>query len=218
MEIGVTSIAIADDHHLVRQGLMLLLKGEPDFRLLGEAGDGLGAVQLVKDKCPDILLLDLMLPRIHGLEVIRQVRMGNPDTRIIILSMHKEESYVIEALRNGASGYILKDSTGTDLIEGIRKVKAGRRYLSPSLQEIAIGLLEQRPTTGTGDIYDSLSNRERLVLQLAAEGLSSPEIAERLFISRRTVETHRANLMRKLDLRSQTDLVRFAIRKGVMQA
>jgi DNA-binding NarL/FixJ family response regulator len=218
MDSCLTTLVLADDHHLVRQGLMLLMKNEPDFRVVGEAGDGLGALQLVAKTHPDILLLDLAIPRVHGLEVTRQVRQNHSSTRVIILSMHKEESYVIEALRNGAAGYILKDSTGTDLIEGVRKVKAGRRYLSPSLEEIAIALLEHRPSSGEADAYESLSNRERIVLQLAAEGLSSHEIADRLFISRRTAETHRANLMRKLDLRSQTDLVRFAIRRGVMQA
>jgi DNA-binding NarL/FixJ family response regulator len=154
---------------------------------------------------------------VHGLEVIRQVKKNHPATRVIILSMHKEESYVIEALRNGAAGYVVKDSTGTDLIEAVRKVKLGRRYLSPSLAELAFALLEQKPVDTSRDIYESLSSRERLVMQLAAEGLSSAVIAKQLYISRRTVETHRANFMRKLELRSQTDLVRFAIRKGLLE-
>ncbi len=211
----MTTIALAEDHQLVRQGLVLLLKTQPDFRLVGEAGDGLEALRLVETQSPEILLLDLAIPRVHGLEVTRQVRRDHPHTQIIILSMHTEESYVVEALRDGAAGYVLKDSTGTDLIDAIRRVKLGRRYLSPSLAEIAIGLLQQKVMTGQ-DPYDTLSSRERLVLQLAAEGLSSSQIAERLFISRRTVETHRAHLMRKLELRSQTDLVRYAIRRGLI--
>jgi two-component system, NarL family, response regulator NreC len=212
------TVVVAEDHQLVRQGIMLMLRKEEDFAVIGEAGDGLEAIEVVKAKRPQILLLDLMIPRLHGLEVTRQVRRNYPETKVVILSMHKEECYVAEALRNGASGYVLKDSTGTDLVEAIRKVKLGRRYLSPSLAEIAITLLEQKPLDPAHDVYDSLSTRERLVLELAAQGMSSPDMADRLFISRRTVETHRANLMRKLDLHSQTDLVRFAIRKGLIPA
>jgi DNA-binding NarL/FixJ family response regulator len=217
MEQGLTTIAIAEDHQLVRQGLVLLLKSEPNFRLVGEAGDGLEALRLVETTKPNVLLLDLMIPRIHGLEVTRQVRTEHPETEVVILSMHKDESYVVQALRNGAAGYVLKDSTGTDLVEAVRKVKQGHRYLSSSLAEMAISVLEQGRTPGE-DLYHTLSSRERLVLELAAEGLSSAVISQRLFISRRTVETHRANLMRKLELRSQTELVRYAIRRGLMQA
>lgn len=217
MDQETTSLVVAEDHHLVRQGLVLLLKTEPSFRLVGEASDGLEALRLVKATQPDILLLDLMLPRVHGLEVTRQVRTDHAQTQVIVLSVHNEESYVIAALRNGAAGYVLKDATGTDLMEAIRKVKMGRRYLSPTLEEMAIGLLEHK-RVAERDVYDTLSSRERLVLQLAAQGLSSSQIATHLFISRRTAETHRANLMRKLELRSQTDLVRYAIRKGVIEA
>ena len=202
----------------MRQGLTLLLRAEPGFEVLAEASDGLQALQTVAKFKPDVLLLDLMLPRVHGLEVTRQVRRDHPDTRVIVLSMHREESYVTEALRNGASGYVLKDATGTDLVEAIQKVCSGRRYLSPWLSEIAIRLLEQKPPDPDADIYATLTSRERLVLQLASEGATSGEIGQKLFISPRTAETHRANLMRKLGLRSQTDLVRFAIRKGIIPA
>ena len=212
----ITRIVIAEDHQIVRQGLALLLSKESDFQLVGETGNGLEAIELVEHLKPDVLLLDLTLPRVHGLEVTRQLKQRHTPTHILILSMHQEESYVIEALRHGASGYVLKDSAGTDLIEAVRKVRMGRRYLSPSLAEIAISLLEQRPTDPARDCCELLSSRERLVLELAAEGLSSADIAVRLFISRRTVETHRSNLMRKLELHSQTDLVRFAIRKGLI--
>ena len=197
---------------------MLLLSAQPDFQVVGEACDGMSALQLVQQHKPRILLLDLMIPHVHGLEVTRQVSQDHPDTAVIILSMHKEESYVIEALRNGAAGYVVKDATGSDLIEAIRKVCGGRRYLSPALQEVAISLLEQRQSDPSLDIYASLTRRERLVLHLAAEGHNSADIAARLFISPRTAETHRSNLMRKLGLHSQTDLVRFAIRKGILEA
>ncbi len=212
------TLVLAEDHHLVRQGLKLLLETEKSFRLLGEAADGLEAVRLVETLNPNVLVLDLMIPRLHGLEVTRAVRRDHPRTRVIILSMHADEPYVVEALRNGASGYVLKDATGAELVQAVNEVCAGRRYLSPVLAERALTGYVERPGESELDIYETLTNRERLVLQLAAEGTSNPAIAKRLFISPRTAETHRANLMRKLGLRSQTDLVRFAIRKGIIAA
>jgi two-component system, NarL family, response regulator NreC len=214
----MTTIALAEDHHLVRQGFKLVLTAEPDFKLVGEAADGLEAVQLVDKKKPNVLLLDLMIPRLHGLEVTRQVHRDNPGTRVIILSMHADEPYVMEALRNGALGYVLKDCTAADLVLAVRTVVAGRRYLSPILAERALTGYVEHPGASELDIYETLTNRERLVLQLAAEGKTSAEIATALFISPRTAETHRANLMRKLGMRSQTDLVRFAIRRGIIAA
>jgi len=211
-------IALAEDHHLVRQGFKLVLEAENDFRLVGEAADGLAAVSLVAKAKPNVLLLDLMIPRLHGLEVTRQCRRDVPQTRVIILSMHADEPYVMEALRNGAGGYVLKDCTASDLVQAVRAVAAGRRYLSPALAERALTGYVERPGESDVDVYETLTNRERLVLQMAAEGKTSGEIATALFISPRTAETHRANLMRKLSLRSQTDLVRFAIRRGIIAA
>lgn len=195
-----------------------MLERESDFQLVGEANDGLEAVQLVEKLKPNILMLDLMLPRLHGLEVARQVRTDSPATRIIILSMHDDEPYVMEALRYGAAGYLLKDCTPKELVHAIREVAAGRHYLTPVLAERAISGYVHRPGQSTEDVLQTLTKRERLVLQLAAEGLTSAEIAKKLFISPRTAETHRANIMRKLELRSQTDLVKFAIRKGIISA
>jgi two-component system response regulator NreC len=212
------TIALAEDHHVVRQGFKLVLAAEQDFKLVGEAADGLAAVKLVEDKKPAILLLDLMIPRLHGLEVVRQLRRDHPQTKVIILSMHADEPYVMEALRNGASGYVLKDCTAVDLVQAVRTVAGGRRYLSPALAERALTGYVEHPGASDLDVYETLTNRERLVFQLAAEGKTSAEIAASLFISPRTAETHRANLMRKLSLRSQTDLVRFAIRRGIIAA
>ena len=210
------TIVLAEDHHMVRQGLKLVLEQEKSFRLVGEASDGLEAIRLVETVKPGVLVLDLMIPRLHGLDVTRHVRKNCPATRVIILSMHADEPYVMEALRNGAAGYVLKDSTGGDLVKAVREVNAGKRYLSPTLAERAVNGYLEKPGESDLDIYDTLTNRERLVLQLAAEGNTSGEIATKLFISPRTAETHRANLMRKLGLRSQPDLVRFAIRKKVI--
>jgi two-component system, NarL family, response regulator NreC len=212
------TIALAEDHHLVRQGFKLVLAAEHDFKLVGEAADGLEAVKLVEAKKPNVLLLDLMLPRLHGLEVARQLKREQPQTKVVILSMHADEPYVMEALRNGACGYVLKDCTAADLVQAVRTAAAGRRYLSPVLAERALTGYVEHPGASDLDVYETLTNRERLVFQLAAEGKTSAEIAAALFISPRTAETHRANLMRKLSLRSQTDLVRFAIRRGIIAA
>ena len=213
----MTTIVIAEDHHVVRDGLRALLAAQKDFSLVGEAADGLAAAQLVEKLKPDVLVLDLTLPRLHGLEVARQVKKSSPKTRVLILSMHANEAYVLEALRNDAAGYLLKDSTGAELVRAVRDVVAGRRYLSGSLSELAIQAYIQRKTTDTAqDMYEALTDREREVLHLAAEGLNNPDSAEKLFISPRTAETHRANVMRKLNFKTQTDLVRFAIRRGIL--
>jgi two-component system, NarL family, response regulator NreC len=212
------TIGLAEDHNVVRQGFKLVLTAEQDFKLVGEAADGLEAVKLVETKKPNVLLLDLMLPRLHGLEVVRQLKREQSPTKVIILSMHADEPYVMEALRNGACGYVLKDCTAADLVQAVRTVAAGRRYLSPVLAERALTGYVEHPGASDLDVYETLTNRERLVFQLAAEGKTSGEIAAALFISPRTAETHRANLMRKLSLRSQTDLVRFAIRRGIIAA
>jgi DNA-binding NarL/FixJ family response regulator len=212
------TIALAEDHNIVRQGFKALLEAQSDFRIIGEAVDGLEALQLVEKSKPTVLVLDLMIPRLHGLEVIRKLHRSVPATAIIVLSMHPDEPYVMEALRNGASGYVLKDCTAAELVQAVRAVAAGRRYLSPALAERALTGYVERPGQSDLDVYDTLTNREREILQLAAAGKTSAEIGRSLFISPRTAETHRANLMRKLSLRSQTDLVKYAIRKKIISA
>ena len=214
--MSLTTIVLADDHPVVRQGLRAVLEAEKDFRLIGETGDGLETVRLIERLQPDVLMLDLMMPGLGGLEVTRQVSQRSPRTRVVILSMHADEAYVLEALKNGATGYVLKESSADDLVRAIREVAAGRRYLSPPLSERAIETYVQRARDASLDGYESPTPREREVLHLAAEGHHNPEIAARLFISSRTVEVHRANLMRKLGFRTQTDLVRYALKRGIL--
>jgi DNA-binding NarL/FixJ family response regulator len=212
------SIVLAEDHRIVRQGVKMLLAGELDFRVVGETGDGLEAVHLVERLRPNIIVLDLMMPSLGGLEVAREIKERTPHTRILILSMHSNEAYVLEALRAGALGYVIKESSSDDLVYAIREVMAGRHYLSPPLSERAIVTYLERAGSGQRTSYETLTMREREVLKLTAEGYSSPEIAERLVISSRTVETHRANIMRKLELRTTADLIRYAIRHGLLSA
>lgn len=211
-----TAIVLADDHHVVRQGLRGLLEAEPDFSIAGEAADGLQAVDLVDRVKPDVLVIDLMMPGLSGLDVTRQVRQRSPRTHIVILSMHSNEAYVLEALRNGAAAYVLKDSTAADLVHAVREVVAGRRYLSPPLSERAIETYAEKAKSTSLDPYETLTTRERQVLHLAAEGYTNAEIGDRLSISPRTVETHRANLMRKLGLESHTNLIRYALHRGII--
>ncbi len=209
-------IVLADDHPIVRQGLYALLEAETDFQIVGEAGDGLEAVALVERVKPDVLVLDLMMPGLAGLEVARQTRQRSPQTRIVILSMHADEGYVLEALTAGASAYVLKKSTTGDLVKAIRDAIAGRRFLSPPLSDRLIDAYIEKAKGEPLDPYNTLTPREREILQLVAEGHTNAAIATRLSISPRTVEMHRASLMRKLSLQNQVELVRYAVQRGIL--
>jgi two-component system, NarL family, response regulator NreC len=207
------SILLADDHHLVRQGIRTLLESEPELEVIGEASSGLECVQMVDKLKPQIVVLDLMMPGINGLEVTRRI---SDEARVIILSMHANEAYVLEALQKGAYGYVLKDSTADELIQAVLEVARGKRYLSPPFSERAIAAYIQKASTATTDPYDNLSNREREIFYMVAIGHSNNEISSTLSISPRTVEGHRSNIMHKLNLQSQADLIRYAIRKGIL--
>ncbi len=195
-----TTIVLADDHHVVRQGFKALLENQEEFSVIAEAGDGLEAVKVTARMKPDILVVDLIMPGINGLEVTRQVGQLSPHTRVIVLSMYQDEAYVIEALQNGACGYVLKESNISDLVKAIREVAAGRHYLSSPLSELAIAAYKEKTKGVSLDLYNTLTTREREVLQLVAAGNTNAEIADKLFISERTVESHRATMMRKLSL------------------
>jgi DNA-binding NarL/FixJ family response regulator len=218
----VVTVVLADDHVVVRQGLRALLESDPRFVVAGEAADGLEAVELVKRLKPTVLIADLMMPGLDGLATTRKVSRLKSDTRVIILSMYGDQAYVLEALKSGAAGYVVKESCGAELFEAIRVVVAGRRYLSPKVSEASIGSFSsmgtilQKAQTGSLGPYGTLTTRERKILQLIAEGATSGDIGVRLKISSRAVESHRADLMRKLGLNTRHALIRYALQRGII--
>lgn len=207
-------IILADDHTMVRQGLRAILESQGNITVIGEAKDGLEAQSMVEKLKPDVAVLDLMMPKLNGLEVTRQIAKS---THVLVVSMHANEGYVLEALQNGAYGYVLKDSSAQELIDAVLKVANGSKYLSSTLSERAIDFYAQQQSKSTvADPYDSLTRREREIFQLMAEGSSNTEIAASLKISPRTVEIHKSNVLHKLNLGNQTDIVRFALRRGIL--
>jgi DNA-binding NarL/FixJ family response regulator len=209
-------VVLADDHQIVLQGLKAMLEAEHDMRVLAVVSDGLAVSDTVEQFKPDVLVLDLMMPGLNGLDVVRLVRQRSPKVRTIMLSMHSNEAYVVQALRNGASGYVLKDASAETLVDAIREVAAGNRFLSPPFSEISVEAYLQRSAGAAADAYDSLTAREREVMLLAAEGNSNHEIADKLSISPRTVEVHRARIMEKLNLKNHTHLVKYAVQRGLL--
>lgn len=209
------TVLLVDDHPMIRQGLRNLVTSENDFQVVGEAGDGVEALQKIELTKPDVLIIDMMMPNLNGLEVLLQVKRLSPRTRTIVFSMQSAEPYVVEALRAGADGYILKETGPGELIAAIHSVLQGDRYLSERLSEKLEGnsiSVENAPL----DLYQSLTTREREILQMAAEGRSSTEIGNKLGISPRTVELHRSRFLKKLGLRNQAELVRYAIKRGIL--
>jgi two-component system, NarL family, response regulator NreC len=209
-------IVLVDDHDVVRAGLRSVFSGQSDFRLVAEAEDGIDAVRKITSLRPDVVILDLMLRGVQGLEVLRQVHKVAPRTRVVVLSMHSDLGYVVEAVRNGAAGYVLKSAPSSEVVHAIRESMEGRRYLSPPLSEEDVDDYLRQVGGGRVDPYDTLTPREREVFQLAAQGYKNSEIAEQLCIGRRTVETHRSAMMHKLRLKNQAELVAYAIRRGIV--
>lgn len=210
------TILLADDHPIVRQGLRHLLEEEPDVTIVGEASDGLQAVELTEKFKPNVLILDIMMPGLNGLEVLSQVKERSSSTRCIVLSMQSADVYVVEALKAGAIGYVLKETGPSELLKAIQQVMEGQRYLSPRLSDRLIDVLIQNAEKAPADPYQTLTNREREVLQMVSEGLSNVEIAKRLSISPRTAELHRGRMMNKLGLHNQTELIRYALKRGIL--
>jgi two-component system response regulator NreC len=212
----MTRILLADDQQVVRQALRCLLERESDLRVVGETSDGLEIVPLVGKLKPDVLVTDVAMPGLYGLEVTRRVRESAPGTGVVILSRYPQEWYVTEALRGGALGYVVKQSDAAELLRAVRAVARGRPYIGAPLSDDPVDVWMERARRHTADPYDTLTSREREILQLVAEGYSSTAIARRLVISARTAEAHRANVMRKLRLRNRAGLIRYALSLGVL--
>ena len=213
MNMTKISVVLADDHEMVRQGFRALLEKEMDFQVVGEAEDGREAMLLVERLHPDVMVMDLEMPGMSGMEAIRQLKKRGTTTRILILTMHRQTNTILQALWNGAAGYALKDAAVTDLIEGIRTVYQGEVFLSPSIAtQVVTRLMEGLREEEIASPLDLLTDREREVLMLIAEGFNRQEIADKLSVSPKTVDTHRANLLRKLDLNNDAALVRLALR------
>lgn len=211
------TILLADDHHILRQGLRALIGKQRGLRVVGQTGDGLEVLDLVDKHQPDVLLLDINMPGLDGLEVARRVRAEHPSTRIVMLTVHKDEDHALRAMKNGANAYIVKDLDMSDLVKGIREAMAGHRYVSPAVCPGGMDAFWRRvERSGPDDPYETLTDREREVLHLVAEGLTSAEVAARLSIKERTADEHRGRVMHKLGLRSQGELMRYALRRGVV--
>ena len=213
-----TTVLIADDHGIVRTGLRLLFERLPDTLVIGEAVDGRQAVALFKQLRPDVVIMDVGMPVLNGLQATAQIVKDNPSAAVIMLSMHADESYILKALDAGAKGYLLKDNADEDLEEAVRAVTTGKPYFSPSITQILMeDSVQAMRDRGLLDSYDLLTEREREVLQLLAEGRSNKEAAGVLKLSPYTVETHRTNLMQKLGLHNTAEIVLYAVRKGVVR-
>ena len=210
-------IVIAEDYTILREGLRSLLSSHPEFDIVGEAEDGQEAIQSVEKLKPDLALMDLSMPRMNGMDAIKEIKKRSPETKVLVLTVHKTEEYIHAALQAGADGYILKDSTHAELGLAIRNILEGKRYISPGISESLIeGYLEGRKKANPPTTWDTVTQREREILKLIAEGYKNKAIAEYLCISVKTVEKHRANLMKKLDLHNIQSLTALAMEKGLI--
>jgi DNA-binding NarL/FixJ family response regulator len=208
---------LADDHTVMRNGLRLLLERQPHLRVVGEAADGRQAVALSESANPDVVIMDIGMPNLNGIEAARQIVNRSPRTAIAILSMHSDESYVIRALKAGARAYLLKDSAEADLLAAVRALTEGKSFFSPAISKILVeDYMRQLESRGAEDTYELLTNREREILQLLAEGRTNKEVANMLNLSLYTVETHRTHILQKLNLHSVPELILYAVRKGII--
>jgi two-component system response regulator NreC len=210
-------ILLADDHQLMRSGIRLMLERESDLSVVGEASDGREAVALAKSLRPDVVVMDIGMANLNGIEAAQQVTQNRPEVAIVMLSMHSDESYVLRALKAGARGYLLKDSAEADLIKAVHAVAGGKSFFSPAVSKVLLDdYVRKLKRSGADDAYDLLTPREREVLQLVAEGKSNKDIANLLNLSVYTVESHRSNLMEKLNLHGLPELILYAVRKGII--
>jgi two-component system, NarL family, response regulator NreC len=212
-----TRILLADDHKLMRSGLKALIEQQADLTVVGEADDGRQAVALAASLKPDLLVMDIGMPNLNGIEAALQITQANPATGIVILSMHSDESYVLRSLKAGAKGYLLKDSAESDLIRAVHAVAGGKSFFSPAVSKVLLDdYVRKLQRSGADDLYDLLTPREREILQLIVEGKSNKDVANLLNLSVYTVETHRSNIMEKLNLRGIPELILYAVRKGII--
>lgn len=210
-------VVIAEDHTILREGLRSLIASSPDFLVVSEAEDGYAAIRCAEKHKPDILLLDLSMPRLNGLEAIKGIKKVSNNTRVVVLTVHKADEYILASLRAGADGYLLKNENFSDLLTAFKSVLSGKQYLSPEISETVLeGCLDGKKTLKKTTAWDSLSQREREIIKLIAEDYKSKDIAQLLFISIKTVEKHRANLMKKLNLHSASALTALVIEKGLV--
>lgn len=217
MNSSVINLFLADDHTVVRQGLAKLLNAEPGLKVIGEAENGQEATKQVEKLRPDVVLMDIAMPLMNGIEATRHITRLTPPPKVIILSMHTHDRYISELLQMGASGYLVKDASGRDIIQAIRAVMKGDTYLSPSISRRVIDDYVSMKNKSTGDdLFGKLSNREREVFQMIAESRSTKDIADILCVSPSTIKTHRANIMEKLQIDNMTDLIKLAIRLGIV--
>jgi len=210
-------IVVADDHAVMRRGLRLVLEQQADFQVLGEANDGREAMSMVESLLPDVAVLDITMPNLNGIDAARQISARQPGVAIVILSMHADEGYVLRALKAGARGYLLKESPESDFIQAIRAVSAGKAFFSPAVSRMLVeDYVRQLQDKDIEDSYELITSREREGLQLIAEGKSNKDVANMLNLSLYTVETHRSNILEKLNLHSVPELILYAVRKGVI--
>lgn len=215
--MSTVRIVLADDHTVMRSGLRLLLERQPNLQVVGEAADGRQAVALSETAHPDVVIMDIAMPNLSGIEATRQIMSKNPKTAIAILSMHSDESYVIRALKAGARAYLLKDSAEADLLAAVRALTEGKSFFSPAISKILVeDYMRQLESRGAEDTYELLTTREREILQLLAEGKTNKDVANMLNLSLYTVETHRTHILQKLNLHSVPELILYAVRKGII--
>ena len=210
-------ILLADDHQLMRSGLRLLIEQQPGLTVVGEAGDGREVVSVAKSLKPDVIVMDIGMPNLNGIEATHQITQIHPEIAVVILSMHSDEGYVLRVLKAGAKGYLLKDSAEADLIKAVHAVAGGKSFFSPAVSKVLLDdYVRKLKRSGIEDAYDLLTPREREILQLIAEGKSNKDVANLLNLSVYTVETHRSNIMEKLHLRGLPELILYAVRKGII--
>jgi two-component system response regulator NreC len=208
-------VLVADDHTLLRDGLVALLNRPGECHVVAEAGDGIAAVEMALKHQPDVAVIDISMPRLNGIEVVRRLALELPATRVLVLTMHAEEEYVLHVVRAGAAGFLLKDSASSELLAAVKSLAAGHGYFGPHAAKVLAQQLQQ-PRTALDDPYRGLTTREREVFHLVVEGLTTKEIARRLEISAKTAENHRAHVLDKLGARNTAELIRYAVRHGLM--